>query len=188
MRNLPLTLLLAAAVLTGCDDQLGPQPWDDTPISARLWSIDRADYVGLPSAYDVAGLRTVVVEQPGQATSWDIALTGSEAGLAFTPAGAYPDIASRAGIAVITDRAFEELTRAPGEDGAYATSEAVPVTDGGVYVIRSRQAPCGFGSVAQLYAKLRVLEVDAPAGTARFEVVRNPNCNDRSLVPPDDDD
>jgi len=55
------------------------------------------------------------------------------------------------------------------------------------YVIRSRREACGaFGGTGVRYAKMKALALDAMAGSFRFEVVRNPYCNDRRLIPPED--
>jgi hypothetical protein len=62
----------------------------------------------------------------------------------------------------------------------------VPIQPGRVYIVRSRRESCFTFGVGVRYAKLKALDVDPVAGTFRFEVARNPNCNDRALVPPED--
>jgi hypothetical protein len=54
-----------------------------------------------------------------------------------------------------------------------------------VYIVRSRRASCGGVSSGYRYAKLRPVEIDVAAGTYRFEIVRNPYCDNRSFVPPE---
>jgi hypothetical protein len=77
------------------------------------------------------------------------------------------------------------VREAPGDTSAYSRAE-VPLNEGAIYILRSRRASCfTFGS-GVYYAKLKALEVEAAAGTFRFEVVRNPNCNDRALIPPEE--
>ena len=185
VRKLRFFLLIGAVALAGCDDPLGPSVWNDTPFTVRLWSIDRVEHLTLPSAFDFYTQDRVSVEYPNQSMNWDFMLSDVGGGLALRPQGAYPDFNSRAGIAVITDRSFEEIDRAPG-DGAYVTDAAVPVSEGDVLVVRSRLAPCFYGS-GYFYGKLKVTEVDVEEGTLTFEVVANEICNDRSLVSPKDD-
>ncbi len=186
MRKLPLMLLLIAPALVGCDDPFEPLPWNDAPTDIRIWSISRAELIGLPSAFDFVEFQRAIVENPSMSMSWDVALTDVPGGLAFSPAGAFPDIAADVGIAVITDVSFEELREAPRNSEAYVTDAPVPLTEGGVYVVRSRRAICGFTS-APRFAKVQITELDLEEGSALFKVVRNPNCNDRSFVSPEDD-
>lgn len=186
MRKLPLMLLLIAPALTGCDDPFEPFPWSDTSVDVRLWSIDRADLIGLPSAFDFVELRRTIVEDPTMSMRWDVALSDVPGGLAFSPAGAYADIEADVGIAVITDRSFNELLEAPRDPAAYVTDSPVPLIEGGVYVVRTRRTIC-VTTTAPRYAKVQVLELDLEEGSALFKVVRNPNCNDRSFVPPEND-
>lgn len=181
-------ILLLAAPLAACDDEFGPVDWGAAPDTVELWSIDRADssFIGLPSAFDFVGLRAVVVESPGEAGNWDAVVTDTTDGLALAPKDALVDGASRAGIAVIDGVAFADLASAPGDAAAYEDSAAVPLTVGDVLVVRTRRFFDGL-SDCHRYAKLHVIEVDASEGTVRFEYVRNPNCNDRALVPPGED-
>ncbi len=184
LRNVVLTALLGTVVLTGCDDKLGPR-FDLTPVrTVRVWSIDRMDIIEYPSAFDFANEKRVIVHAVGSTGHWDVTATDWDGGLAFAPAGAYPDLASDAGIAVM-DVGFDDVEEAPRGDDAYVRDQPVPVDEGDVLVVRTRRAPCGFGS-AFYYAKVRITEVDPVAGSITFEYVLNPNCNDRSLVRKDD--
>lgn len=187
-----MILPLIALALAGCDDPLGPQSWNETPIEVRLWSIDRTEHIGLPSAYDFFSVPSsrVVVEDPRSASGWDVVVSDVEGGLAFVPAGAFPDIGTDVGIAVITGVSFDDLLEAPREADAYVTDRAVPLVEGGVYVVRTRRAACatfGFATIAPRYGKVTVTEIDLEEGSVVFKVVRNPNCNDRSFVSPKDD-
>ncbi|HEX6940177.1 MAG TPA: hypothetical protein VF158_12255 [Longimicrobiales bacterium] len=187
MRKLPWMLLLVAA-LAACEDPLEPLPWSDTPVKVRLWSIDRPEYMLMPSAFDFAAGTARIPEQPGASASWDVALAETADGLAFMPAGAYPGIETDPSIKPITGTSFEALLEAPGDIDTYVRSEPVPLAASGVYVVRTRRVPCGiFGATGYLYAKVRILELDPEDGTVLFEYVANANCNDRSFVPPESD-
>lgn len=190
MRRLPLILSLIALALAGCDDPLGPQPWNETPIEVQLWSIDRTEHIGLPSAFDFFNRQRVAVEDPRSALGWDVVVSDVEGGLAFVPAGAFPDIGTDVGIAVITGVSFDDLLEAPRDADAYITDRAVPLVEGGVYVVRTRRAACatfGFSTFTPRYGKVTVTEIDLEEGSVVFKVVVNPNCNDRSFVSPEDD-
>jgi hypothetical protein len=76
------------------------------------------------------------------------------------------------------------VTEAPRDTAAYSQSPVQLRTDV-VYVLRSRRAPCGFTS-GHRYAKMQPIELDHARGIYRFAVVRNPYCDDRALVPPQD--
>jgi hypothetical protein len=177
---LPLVLFAAAA----CDDGLGPQFWDPTPDTTAVYSLSRPELIGQPSAYDFVSLRRVVIEAAGETGNWDVAL-GEEGGVfKLYPSGSLPGISSRAGIATTTSATLEGLERAPGDTAAYSR---VPITAqiGTVYAVRSRTASCvGFGS-GTYYGKFMILSIDPAVGSALIAAVRNPYCNDRSLIPPE---
>lgn len=148
-----------------------------------LYSASRTDLLGFPSAYDFVNRVVIKVENPGATGTWDVVLAGGAAGpLQLVPAGAFEGQTSRAGIALINGQTFEALTTAPSDTAAFS-SQPVTIQTGGVYVVRTRRYACSF-STAVNYAKVKAVAVDPAAGTARFAVVRNPYCNDRSFVPP----
>jgi len=179
-----LLLLTIVAGLGACSDNLGPQAWNATPDTITLYSASRIDLLGFPSAYDFVNLNLVRLENPGSTGSWDVALTGGPAGpMQLVPASAFEGQTSRAAVATISGQTFEALTSAPSDSAAFV-SQPVTIVTGGVYVVRTRRYACSF-STAVNYAKIKALAVDPAAGTARLELVRNPICNDRSFVPPD---
>ena len=185
MRNRFALILLAVVGLSACEDEFGLQPWDATPQDISLFSLSRSDLLGLPSGYDFVNRRVVEVEQPGAGGNWDVALAGTGTQLQLIPAGAFEgQAASRVGIAPITGTTYEQLNEAPGDTARYLKGP-VNVALGGIYVVRTRRAPCGFGSGVK-FGKIKAVAVDAEAGTATFSVVVNPYCNDRSFVPPED--
>jgi len=176
-------VVMAAAALAACDDPLGPQPWDDRPDTVTLYSASRPDLLGQPSGFDFVNLAPVRVEANGAAGNWDVALAG-DATLQLLPAGAFAGQTSRAGIATITNTTFEALTEAPADTAAFS-AQPVTLVQNGVYVVRSRRTECSF-STAVRYAKVQVVSLDPAAGVARLAIVRNPYCNDRSFVPPEE--
>lgn len=176
-------LLVAAAALGACDDDLSLGTWDATPDTIALFSLSRPDGLGFPSAYDFSARRVVEVETPGATGSWDVALADLSATLQLVPAGAFEGQVSRAGIATITGQSFDDLTEAPTDTSRF-TAQPVALQEGGVYVVRTRRVACGF-STAVHYAKILAVSVDPVGGIATFAVVANPLCNNRSFIPPD---
>jgi hypothetical protein len=184
-RLIPLAVLIVAA----CDDPFGPQRWDATPDTVTLFSASRPEYIGRVSAVDIVSTPLVAalpIEAPGLTGNWDFALTDSDGGLSLVPASAFAGLESRARIGVLPNRTLEEVTQAPRDTTAFGV-DALPLVAGNVYIVRSRRASCFGGSASGYrYAKLRPVEINVAAGTYRFEIVRNPICDNRSFVPPEE--
>jgi hypothetical protein len=182
-----LVFCLFLPVLAACGDGLGPRFWDATPDTLLIHSASRSEYVGLASAVDVTAdpVTPLPIEVPGLSGSWDFALAEEGGGLVLLPAAVIPGTGSRARVGLLQGRDFDMLEEAPRDTTLFSAS-AVPVRSDAVYVIRSRRANCGF-SAGFRYAKLKPVEIDVARGTLRFAIVRNPYCDDRSFVPPDDD-
>lgn len=180
---LPLLVLLTAA----CDDPFGPRSWSDVPDTVTIYSASRAEYAGFGSVVDVTAVPVAVLplEAQGLAGNWDFTVTDLNGGLALTPSSAFPALESRARVHVVTAATLADVTQAPRDTTLY-TANAVPISAGDVYVVRSRRSGCGLSSSGYRYAKLRPVEIDVQRGTFRFEIVRNPYCDDRSFVPPED--
>jgi hypothetical protein len=177
---------LAAVMLTACSDPWGPQPWSANPIDITLYSASRPEYVGLVSALDLASepVMAVSIEAPGATGQWDMVLVEQNGVLSLAPAGWFEGLTSRAAIATVQDRAFIDVTEAPRDTAAYSQAPVQLRTDV-IYVLRSRRGQCGF-TTGHRYAKMQPIELDQARGIYRFAVVRNPYCDDRALVPPQD--
>jgi len=182
-----LLFCLFLPVFGACDDGLGPRFWDDTPDTLLIHSVSRSEYVGLASAVDLSAdpVTPLPIEVPGLTAGWDFALADEGGGLVLLPGSVVPGTASRARIALLQGGDFDTLEEAP-RDTVLFSATAVPVRSDAVYVIRSRRANCGF-STGYRYAKVKPVEINVARGTLRFAVVRNPYCDDRSFVPPDED-
>jgi hypothetical protein len=184
-RLIPLAVLIVAA----CDDPFGPQRWDATPDTVTLFSASRAEYIGRVSAVDIVSqpfVSPLPIEAPGLTGNWDFALTDSDGGLSLVPASAFAGLESRARIGVLPNSTLEEVMQAPRDTTEFGVA-ALPLVAGSVYIVRSRRASCFGGSASGFrYAKLRPVEINVAAGTFRFEIVRNPICDNRSFVPPEE--
>lgn len=184
-----LTSLAFAALVftTGCSEDFGPSEWTADPDTVDLFSLSRGEYQGLPSAFDMLTGRhgqRVNVEVPGASGSWDFALIEADGQLKLMPAGVLPDLDNGAGISLLPGETFESVTKVPGDRSLYQESTAVALEAGQVYALRSRSYFAFGGQGCSLYGKLSPISIDLESGVLRFEVVRNPNCNDRSMVPP----
>lgn len=180
-------LAIAALVFIGCEDPYGPEDWEAVPDTVSLFSLSRPEHQNLPSGYDLLpgynGQR-LAVEIAGASGNWDFALIDGEGTLQLIPAGINKELASGAGIALLDEGDFDEVKRVPGDPSRYKDAEAVPLELGRVYAVRSRSYYAYTGENCMLYGKLAPVEIDLDEGELRFEIIRNPNCNDRSLVPP----
>lgn len=177
-------------MLTGCEDELdfGFGDWSANEDTVTLYTLDRVDYQGLPSGYAMGPPAQVVrIEERGATGTWDFALTGGTDGepLMLTPVGALLDLDSQAGI-VPLDLPYDEIESAPRDSAVYVTGAGVPVQAGDAFVVRSRIVASGRGACIR-FGKVEPVELDAQAGTLTLVALVNPNCNDRNLVPTEDD-
>lgn len=177
-------VLMVTAAAAGCGDSLGPGNWDATVDTIALYAVERPDLQGLPDAYDFVNDRLRVLEDIGSGTEWDIALSdaGSGAFDLLTP-GTIVGQEPSAGIALVADKTFEEIDRAPRDTARYQTTEPVALVSGTVYVIRSR---VDARSGCERFSKMELVDTDPARGVARLRFTRNPFCDDRALVPPDE--
>jgi hypothetical protein len=184
VQKLRLFIPLLALAVAACDDPFGPQVWNAAPHTVTVYSASRAEYTGLVSAFDLTSepVLPMSIEAPGATGNWDFVLVDQQNGLALLPGGALEGLVSRARIGVIEGRDFLAVTEAPRDTAAYSVGP-VELRTGVVYVMRSRRSSCGF-TTGFRYAKMQVLDVDQVRGVANMAIVRNPYCDDRSLVAP----
>lgn len=187
MRAIPafLSLLALAALgagVTACDDNSllsEPRIVSDTvalavPVAGGAVA-SAIDLVRLAPPFSFRRFP----EQFSDAQQWDVALRRTEGGLALRPFSVPGAGLRGAGIAVASAD-FDQLSRAPRGTAQYRF-ETTPIAAGATYVLRSRQYGGQAGGVCVKYAKLKVVEMDAAAGTARFAVAVNENCEDERL-------
>lgn len=191
MRRLLFTLLLAAPlVTTACEDPFGPGDWGPgaaEPDTVEIYSLSRVDLIGLPSAFDFTpnGFGRVVVESPGVSGNWDMALTEQGGELVLMPPGVIETVETTAGI-TLSQTPFDQLREAPRSRSVYNDSTVVPIREGQVYIVRSRQVRNPFFGSCVYFAKVEAIRVDLDEGSFLFRFIANPNCNDPALVPPND--
>lgn len=170
---------LAGAAILACgspfEGLLLPVPL--VPTEATLTDF-RTGPLHEPSAYD---LIREVTSRVDQGPNWDFLFELDEAGEPLlSPFGAVTGEPSDAGLQR-TPLSFEEIVEAPRE--GYATHASIAVTEGDVLFAVSRRDPALGGIRCRRFAKLRILAIDAEAGTLTFEQLTNPNCEVTGLVP-----
>ncbi len=179
-------VLPTGLALAGCEDpnafRMDPVLVTDTVPLATPTSEAR-----LPTALDIVSTNAVIgggrfPERVADAGQWDFAVRVRGGDLVLVPAGAV-GFENRPMITrPITDRTFEEVTRAP-DRASFVTDSAVVMQEGSVYVARSRQFAGLFGGVCFQYAKLQPLSVNVAEGTLRVQLTTNERCQDPRLVP-----
>jgi hypothetical protein len=170
--------------LAACGDDFGPGDWSAIPDTTVIYSASRPELIRQPSAFDIVNLQRVAIEGGGATGNWDMALI-EDGGFQLAPETSITGSGSRSGIAPVSETNLADVVEAPGDTAAYLR-EPVAIRDGAIYVVRSRRVGCFTGGTGVYYAKLQAIAVDPVAGTFEFAVVRNPNCNNRALIPPQD--
>jgi len=173
--------MAVVGVTASCDDPYKLE-WSVSPDTVLLYSLTRPE-LNLPSGFDFFNRTRVVLENPDATGNWDMAVDVRAGELVLLPPGAL-GISSKAQVAPLPGRAFDDVTEAPSDTAAYTARSPVLVELGTVYVWRTRQMYGAYGTSCVYYAKMEPLAIDAPGGTLQFVFDSSPACNDRSLIPP----
>jgi hypothetical protein len=184
MRRKGCLVGLLGLALSGCGEDPFRIRWTENPTEQVLYALDREE-LNQFSGFDMIGRLRVVIEDPQTEGAWDFAVDREGGAMVFLPPRTL-GLDSRAGIAPIPGSEYDDVTVAPADTLAYVVDEPVPIALGTVYVIRTRLASGGFGRVCHFFGKLEPLEIDAVAGVVRLVQDTSPDCNNRSLIPPDD--
>ena len=169
-----------AGVLVGCGDSTEPIqiPLPEEATQATVADFITGDLLD-PSGFDVI-TRSVV--RTDQVTGWDfVYLLDEELGPALVTRGSYVlDEDEQSGVQVVTVT-FDDLLEAP--ESGYITSEPIPISEGGVFVTRSRD-DAAFGNLrCRYFGKFSIDEIDEELGLMTFSHLINPNCESRNLNP-----
>lgn len=157
--------------------------WTQSPDTALIFSLARPD-LNLPSAFDFHLGIAQVLESASSTGQWDVVLDTQGDQFVFL----LPEvlgIPSEARILELPGLSFDEVVEASSDTTSYTRDEPVPVRSGSVYVIRTHTGSDQFGFNCLFYAKLEAVEIDLQGGSLLFVYDANPLCNDRDLVPPD---
>ena len=175
-----LAALAGAPLLTACEDNGFLADLVLTPDTVTIGLPGSAEGSALDLIRATAGARLVRnPERVEDAEQWDVSLRRTSAGLVLRPFDPVGSPLAGAGLAVASGD-FDAIDEAPRGNANYS-SEDMPLALNGVYFVRSRQF--SGGSIACVkYAKLKVLELNATAGTVRFAAVINEGCDDERLA------
>ncbi|HEX2205327.1 MAG TPA: hypothetical protein VHG91_18605 [Longimicrobium sp.] len=176
---LALSLLPLSLALGGCDDPLG---LGDAQIAADSIDLELASPGSVdPSAIDVLsnppGLR--YPERSVDAQEWDVQLRRAGAGFVLAPFTSLGG--SRAAGIVRSGTDYAAVDEAPRGRSQYSL-DPVSIQEGATYFIRSRNLNC------VKYGVVKVVDLDAAAGTGRFVIRSNIACDDERLPLPDAED
>lgn len=169
--------LLVFAV-AGCEDSFGPNfgPVPETPVEATVADFSSSDLRDA-SAFDLAGQRPVRTDvDPGWDFLYRVEPSGSPV---MVPRGVVIEGETQAGVQVVSE-SFTGLEQAPA--AGYAVDAPVEVAEGDVVAVRTRQDP-SLNIQCRRYVKMEILDVDMDLGILRFRFLRNPNCEQRILIP-----
>ncbi|HEX9729813.1 MAG TPA: hypothetical protein VGA37_15050 [Gemmatimonadales bacterium] len=175
----PLGILAAIAVAAGaCDNPLALSParFDNTTDTTVIYALRGTD-IALPSGFDMSR------DQPARtdrAEPFDFAFDIEDSGRAVLLSADILGVVTGAGILVVDD-SFEGVTSAP-LDG-YVVDSVVVVTQGTVFVARSRGISCSLLGTLPLYGKFRVLGIDPLLRALTIEKLVDINCGYRGLEP-----
>lgn len=175
-----LAALACAPLLTACEENGFLADLVLSPDTVTIGLPGSAEGSALDIVRATAGARLVRnPERLEDAEQWDVSLRRTDAGLVLRPFDPVGSQLAGAGLAVASGD-FDAIEDAPRGNSSYS-SEDLPLAANGVYFVRSRQFPSG-GIPCVKYAKLKVLELNAAAGTVRFAAVINEGCDDERLA------
>lgn len=169
-------LLVFAA--TACEDAFGPTfgPVPETPVEALIADFASSDLRDA-AAFDFVNQRSVRTDVTAE---WDVLYRVESDGTpVLVPRGVLLEGETQAGLQLLSGT-FSGLERAPAE--GYTVDAPMEVGEGDVLALRTRQDP-SLSLRCRRYAKLEIQEVDMELGVLRFRYLRNPNCEQRVLIP-----
>ena len=147
-----------------------------------LYSLARPE-LNLYSGFNFYQRSRVRIEAATSTGNWDMAVDTRDGKIVLLPPGAL-GVTSKARIAVMAGKSFDEVTDAPADTMQYTANDPVPVALGNTYVVRTGQSIGGYGTACVYYAKLEPVNIDPIGGTLEFFFDASPVCNDRRLIPP----
>lgn len=168
-------LVFAAA---GCDDpfaaSLGPVP--EQPVEALVADFASSELREAP-AFDFVNQASVRTDVTAE---WDFLYRVEPDGSpVMVPRGVIIEGETQAGVQVVSE-SFTGLEQAPAGD--YTVDAPVEVAEGDVVAVRTRQDP-SLSLQCRRYVKMEIQDVDMDVGVLRFRYLRNPNCEQRILIP-----
>jgi hypothetical protein len=171
-RTPALLISLAVALSAACSSSSG------TLYDLVNGPVDRPSALNVVSGRATGIPRSVRVDV---ADAWDVAFAVIDDEPVLLPRGWFEGIEPSSGILVL-EEGFETITSLPDDSEAYETEEAVPITIGTVYAIRSRSDP-SLSLPCHIYAKVVVDSIGGDPARALYRALWNPNCDDTNVTP-----
>jgi hypothetical protein len=175
-----LVALAVGAAFAACDNPFALPPAVAIPLDTTytLYSMTGSQ-VFEPSAYDMV---TEAIVRTDRTAAFDFALDmpdslGDTIPLLLPP-GALG--LPRDGGLQITKTPFDSMNYAP--NTGYTSDAGQKLALGSVVLVSSRSQPCNYNISYPLYAKLKVLAIDAVARSVTFHMLLDNNCGYRSLL------
>lgn len=176
---------LSAATFMGaaaaCGDPFGQTASVENAVDTVVLYALRDTPIRLPSAYNMLQPTGAAAVRTDTTSQFDFAFDIDSTGAArIYPAGAL-GLSREPGLQLM-DRTFEEIHRAP--DTGYRADSAITVTQGSVFVARSRVTSllCVYVAVPR-YGKFHVVALDATSRSITLETLVDFNCGYRGLEP-----
>ena len=169
-------------VLGGCGDDPFLVRWTENPRETTLFALDREE-MNRPAGFNMLARSRVVIEDPLSQGNWDFSVERRGGRMLLVPPSVL-GVQSRAALVPMEGTTFDDVRRAPRDTLLYITDDPVPAEFGTVYVVRTHEQLGRFNRVCVYYGKFEPVEIDIARGTFRFRHDTSPDCNNRSLVPP----
>ncbi len=178
-----VVILIVALGTAACGDDPFALRWTENPEEVTIQSLDRPG-PQVRAGFNLFERTPVRIEAPQTGGRWDFALEREGETLRLLPPRTMGIQDSSAGISPMEGAQWDDIREAPRDTTAYTFDEPVPVRDGTIYVGRTHEQAGSFGRRCIYYGKLEPVVVDVERGALTFRFDVNPDCNNRSLVPP----
>ena len=178
-------LLLCSLVgVSSCGNDINTEyPRPSEPAELSLYDlvsgpIDRPSAVNVVSGRALGRPSAVRVDITER---WDLVFAMVEGSPAWLPRGFFEALEVSSGV-LATTLDFDQVREAPEDRDLYEDEQPVPLTEGTTYVVRSRSDP-DLSLPCRIYAKILVEAIQADPPRVDLQVIWNPNCDGRNLVP-----
>lgn len=186
MRRSPrfAVILVLASAITGCGDELNidfrrpSEPLETTLHDLIAGPLDRPSGLSVVDGRGGGIPRAVRVDQTDE---WDIAFAVIDGEPVWLPRGFFESLEATAGVLPL-ETGFENTETLPGDRNLYEAEDPVPISEGGVYGVRSRSDP-SLSLPCHIFAKIVVDEVETDPARIRLRSLWNPNCDQTRVTP-----
>lgn len=175
--------LAALATLVACGSDINTEyPRPSEPFESSLYDliagpIDRASALNVVSGRGLGAPLAVRVDLTGQ---WDVGFGVLDGQTVWLPRGFFDGFEAESGILALPSD-FNTISEAPEDKDLYEYQDPVPMTEGTVYIIRSRNDP-NSSLPCRIFAKVLVEVIEQDPYRVDLLYIWNPNCDNRILT------